>query len=93
MPDKIQTKNLSRQGAGRPKGSLNKVSAAAKDVIAQAAKELGGAKRLVKWAKEDPANERAFWATIYPRLIPVTLAGDKDNPITITTIELVAPKL
>ena len=36
---------------------------------------------LVSWAREDPLNERAFWATIYPKLIPVQLAGDPDNPV------------
>ena len=36
---------------------------------------------MVAWAKSDPANERAFWATIYPKLLPLTVAGDKDNPL------------
>lgn len=73
--------NLTKRGAGRPKGSPNKVSKAAKDAIAAAAEELGGHARLVAWAKEDPANERAFWVSVYPKLIPVTLAGDPDEPI------------
>jgi hypothetical protein len=68
-------------GKGRPKGSLNKTTRAAKDAIALAADELGGSDRLVAWAKEDPQNERAFWTTIYPKLIPVTLSGDNDNPL------------
>jgi hypothetical protein len=82
-----------KPGPGRPKGSPNKVTAAAKDAIAEAAESLGGANRLAVWAKEAPENERAFWTTIYPKLIPVTLAGDKDNPLrSITSIELVAPE-
>lgn len=94
MANKIEAGNLTRKGAGRPKGAVNKVTAAAKDAIADAAEQLGGVKRLVAWAKADPLNERAFWTTIYPKLIPVTLAGDKDNPLhTITTIELVAPQV
>ena len=93
MSNKIEAGNLSRSGAGRPKGSVNKVTAAAKDAIAQAAASLGGHERLVAWAKEDAQNERAFWTTIYPKLIPVTLSGDAANPLrSITTIELVAPK-
>lgn len=66
---------------GRQKGSINKVTAAAKDAIAIAADKLGGHERLVAWAKEDPLNERAFWTTIYPKLIPVQLAGDPENPL------------
>ncbi len=65
---------------GRKKGSINKVTALAKDAIAMAADQLGGVDRLVEWAREDAQNERAFWATIYPKLIPVTLSGDPRNP-------------
>lgn len=66
---------------GRQKGTPNKLTVLAKDAIAAAADKLGGTDRLVAWAQEAPENERAFWATIYPKLIPVTLAGDKDNPL------------
>jgi hypothetical protein len=68
-------------GKGRPKGALNKTTKAAKDAIALAAEGLGGAERLQEWALESPENERAFWVSIYPKLIPVTLAGDKENPL------------
>lgn len=64
-------KGQSGNPAGRKKGALNKVTAAAKDAIALAGDELGGKDRLVAWVREDPANERAFWTSIYPRLLPV----------------------
>lgn len=83
MPNKIEGDNLKRRGAGRPKGSQNKLAKAAKDAIADAAESLGGSERLTKWAKEAPENEKAFWTIIYPKLIPVTLAGDKDAPLEI----------
>jgi hypothetical protein len=88
---KIEAENLTRRGAGRPKGSPNKVTKAAKEAIAEAAEKLGGVDRLVTWAQEAPENEKAFWATIYPKLIPVTLAGDQENPIRVATIQLVGP--
>lgn len=72
-----------KPGPGRPKGSPNKTTAAAKAVIEQAANELGGAERLVEWAKEDPKNEHAFWATIYPKLMPLQVGGDPENPLVI----------
>ncbi|WP_299643282.1 hypothetical protein [Devosia sp.] len=59
----------------------NKTTQTAKEAIALAAEGLGGTQRLIAWAQEDPANERAFWATIYPKLIPVQVAGDPDNPL------------
>lgn len=68
-------------GRGRPKGALNVTTRAAKEAIEYAAAGLGGADRLVAWAKEDPANERVFWGSIYPRLLPLTVAGDKENPL------------
>lgn len=67
--------NLTERGRGRPKGALNKVGKAAKDVIALAAEGLGGADRLLAWAKEAPENEKAFWASIYPKLLPLTVHG------------------
>jgi len=70
-------------GPGRPKGALNKTTRSVKEAIEYAAKGLGGADRMIAWAKEDAANERAFWASIYPKLLPLQIAGDPDSPITI----------
>jgi len=72
---------------GRPKGSVNKTTAEAKAVIAGAATALGGMERLVEWAKSDPQNEKAFWASVYPKLLPLTVAGDADNPLKFEAIE------
>lgn len=74
---------MPKRGPGRPKGSQNKVGAAAKEVIAAAAQELGGQRRLVEWAQSDPLNERAFWATIYPKLLPLQLSGEGGGAIRI----------
>ena len=73
--------NRGNAGKGRPKGSLNKATTAAKDAIAMAAEGLGGTDRMIAWAQEDPLNERAFWTNIYPKLIPVLIGGDPKNPI------------
>jgi hypothetical protein len=78
---------------GRQKGSVNRTTRSAKEAIAIAAEGLGGADRLIQWAKSDKLNERVFWGTIYPKLIPVTLAGDEENPLKlITQVQLVALK-
>lgn len=80
-------------GPGRKKGIPNKATTAAKDAIAMAAEGLGGTSRLIAWAQEDPLNERAFWSSIYPKLIPVTLAGDAANPLQleVRTVRYVKP--
>jgi hypothetical protein len=73
--------NLTR---GSRKGIPNKVTAEAKEVIAEAAQGLGGVERLIDWAKESPENETKFWATIYPRLIPVTVANAPGESFRVT---------
>lgn len=73
-----------KPGPGRPPGMVNKTTAVAKDAIAMVAEGLGGVERMIAWAREDALNERSFWTTIYPKLIPVTLSGDKDNPVKMT---------
>jgi hypothetical protein len=60
---------------GRKKGALNIHSRTVRMAIAEAARGLGGVKRLIEWAKEDPLNERAFWTSIWPRLLPLQIQG------------------
>lgn len=80
-----------RNGAGRPPLSKNKVPMAAKEMIAAVAEGLGGGERMLQWVRDDPANERAFWTAIYPKLLPLTIGGDKNNPLeAIHRVELVA---
>ena len=43
---------------------------------------------MLVWAKEDPKNESAFWERIYPKLLPLTVAGDPDAPVSVSLIEL-----
>lgn len=87
--------NRGNAGKGRPKGAVNKTTQAAKDAIAQAAAELGGASRLVAWAQESEANERVFWGTIYPKLLPLQVNGagpNGEHMVSGITVTLVAPK-
>jgi hypothetical protein len=89
-----ESPNTGNAGKGRPKGALNKTTRAAKEAIAFAAEGLGGADRLIAWAQEDPKNESAFWTSIYPKLLPLQVAGDPENPlnVNVSRIELVALK-
>ena len=70
-----------RKVGGRKKGTLNKLTTSVKDAIEQVAERIGGVDRMVEWVQEDPENERVFWVSIYPKLLPVQLAGDKYNPV------------
>jgi len=60
---------------GREKGTPNKMTASVKEAIEFAAQELGGGERLAAWAKASPDNEKTFWASIYPKLLPLQVNG------------------
>jgi hypothetical protein len=70
-----------KKTGGRKRGVPNKLTIGAKEVIAQVAANIGGVARMTKWVGESPENEKAFWVNIYTKLLPLQLAGDKDNPI------------
>jgi hypothetical protein len=72
-----------RPNAGRKPGVPNALSKAAKDVIQEASERLGGVDGLVKWVQADAQNEKVWWGTIYPKLIPLTLAGDAKSPLAL----------
>ena len=88
--------NRGNAGKGRPKGSLNKTTQLAKDAIAEAFNRLGGADRLVEWAQEDPDNEKVFYTSLLPKLIPVQteLSGANGGPLTFQEVRrtIVDPK-
>jgi hypothetical protein len=84
-----KSENLTRRGGGRPKGSVNKVTATAKAMIEEAATGLGGAERMLAWAKEAPENEKAFWTMIFPKLMPLQVNGAGDNGEHVVTFKTV----
>jgi hypothetical protein len=73
------TGKFGKGNPGKPKGALNRTTMAAKEMIAEAAVSLGGIDRLVSWAQEDPLNERAFWSSMYPKLLPLQVHGAGPN--------------
>lgn len=82
MEDEPQPfKKGGKPGPGRPKGCANKTTQTAMEAIALAAEALGGHNRLVSWAKEAPENERTFWGTIYPKLLPLQVTGKDGGAI------------
>lgn len=85
-PPKIRrnASNTGNMGKGRPKGALNKTTVIAKDMIANVADRLGGADRMLAWAQSDLDNEKIFWASIYPRLLPLQVTGEGGGPLQIT---------
>lgn len=73
---------------GRPKGSPNKTTKALKEMILGALDQAGGESYLLQQARENP---NAF-LTLVGKVLPTTLAGDPNNPVTVTTIKRVIVK-
>lgn len=81
MANKIQEQNLTRKGAGRPKGSPNKTTALLKDAILQAAEGAGGKEGLIGYLKtQATANPGPFMALL-GKVLPMQVTGDPDNPV------------
>ena len=81
-------KGLPKTG-GRKKGVQNRTTIAAKEAIEKAAEGLGGYERLKAWAQEDPANERLFWSSIFPKLLPLQVTGQDGAALIPATIQFV----
>jgi hypothetical protein len=81
-------------GMGRPKGSLNKTTALLKDAILLAAQRAGGgdeegiANYLEVQARENPGP----FMSLLGKVLPMTVAGDAENPVFIAKIERVITK-
>lgn len=78
-------------GKGRKKGVPNKTTALLKDAILQAAGLAGGKDGLVGYlTTQANANPQAF-LPLLGKVLPLQIVGDRDNPLSVTMIELVAP--
>lgn len=75
-----------KPGPGRPKGMVNKTTKAAKEAIAEVFDRMGGANNLLKWGKQ---NEKEFYTIIWPKIIPLQVGGDPDNPIVTEIVQRV----
>lgn len=72
---------------GRAKGTTNKLTADVKAMVLQALDQAGGVKYLHTQALTNP---NAFM-TLVGKVLPLTVAGDKDNPLEVVTKYNLAP--
>ena len=66
-------------GKERPKGSRNRTTSTVKAIIEEAVEGLGGTERLMAWVRESRENERGFWWSIFPRLLPLRMTGKDEG--------------
>jgi hypothetical protein len=74
------------EGAGRQKGTPNKLTADVKAMVLSALDKAGGVDYLLAQAKDNPT---AF-LTLVGKVLPLTVAGDKDSPLVVQTFKLAA---
>lgn len=80
--------NRPQPKGGSRKGIPNKLTVSVKEAIEAAAQGLGGGTRLEAWAREAPENEKAFWTSIYPKLLPLQVTGKDGGPLQIAAANL-----
>lgn len=81
-------------GMGRPKGSLNKTTALLKDAILMAAQRAGGGgdMGLVNYLETQATVNANAFMSLLGKVLPMTVAGDGENPVFIAKIERVITK-
>lgn len=66
-----------RAGPGRPKGSLNKTTVAAKTMLLNVHEGIGGEKAMREWARENPTEFYKLWV----KVLPQEVTGEDGGPI------------
>lgn len=87
--NKIQTENLTRKGAGRPKGSPNKTTALLKDAILKAAEKAGGGKKdgLVKYLQVQARDNPAPFMALLGKVLPMQVTGEGDGALVVEIVK------
>lgn len=81
-------------GMGRPKGALNKTTALLKDAILLAAQRAGGdgEEGLANYLQVQAQTNPGPFMSLLGKVLPMTVAGDAENPVFIAKIERVITK-
>lgn len=64
------------EGAGRPKGSLNKMTMEAKAAIEEAFQRIGDVDALAVWAQQ---NQSDFYKHIWIKILPLSIAATVEH--------------
>lgn len=71
-----------QQGAGRPKGSANKIERCAKKDALEVFWLLGGTQGMYEWAV---LNQEAYYSKVFPKLIPKDVTSSGEMTLTVLT--------
>lgn len=81
-------------GMGRPKGAVNKTTAILKDAILLAAQRAGGGtdEGIANYLQQQAIANPGPFLSLLGKVLPMTVAGDAENPVFIAKIERVITK-
>lgn len=82
--NKIEGKNLTRRGAGRPKGSPNKTTALLKDAILKAAEKAGGKNGIVGYLETQATSNPQSFLPLLGKVLPLQVTGEGGGPVEVT---------
>ena len=68
-----------REGAGRPKGSIDKGNALIRDMLAQALEQLGGVEYLVECGND--SRTKAAFLGLIGKMMPMQVTGAEGGPV------------
>jgi len=71
-------KNRGNAGKGRPRGSLNKTTRAAREAIDEVFEGLGGVQGMLDWARTNTHTKTLFYSSIYPKMLPLKVHKNLD---------------
>ena len=71
-----------QKGKGRPKGAVNKNTAALKDMILGALEKVGGEQYLARQANENPGP----FMTLIGKVLPMQVTGEDGKGLTFTIL-------
>lgn len=78
-------------GNGRPRGAVNKTTKTLKEAILRAAelsgRDLKGKDGLVGYLRRVADEDVKAFAGLLGKVLPMTVAGDPENPVGVTIIE------
>lgn len=80
-------KGMPRIG-GRQKGTPNKISTTVKDNVLQVFQQLGGAKAMAEWARENPTHFYNLYAKLLPQDINKTVEHKVPTKIVFNQVDM-----
>lgn len=76
------TTKFGKGNAGKPKGAVNKNTAAIKDMILEALHGVGGVDYLMECAKDD--KSRSAFLGLVGKVLPMQITGDGGGPVGVS---------